>query len=500
MHVAGPSTFRNIIEAAVGDGNWRVSPPDASNQTWISVFNPSSPRPPEQGWKLHVSAATASATDVLRAVLPALLGEGVTFKVAQSPTVLDSLNHGDGGLSQVGKFVTIYPNDDEQAVRLAKRLDEATRGLRGPAIPSDRSLRPGSLVHYRYGGFAQRYLQTAMGQVLPALESPDGRLVPDRRLPAYLAPEWADDPFDAAAITTAPQPASPLIGDRYLRLTTIFRAPRGAVHLAIDLAHQRRCVLKQANRDATVTSDGSDARDRLRREAAVLSILAPDPRFPSMYELFEHEDSLYLAMEDVEGVTFESYLTRFVAPGRLPTDQQVAAWGRELALLFQAVHVRGLVYRDVKSPNLIVTPEGRFRLIDFEMAYGAPIEGRPFGYGTFGYMSPQQLAGVRPSITDDIYGVGALLYLAATGAEPSLGPDRQNLLVRPIQLLNPACSRRLRSVIQRCLDPEPSRRYASMHELERALHSVERAPSASVPGFGAEPGKGLGGVRQATVS
>jgi hypothetical protein len=486
MHAAGPSTFRNIIMAAVGDGDWRVSLPDAANGTWINVFNPSSPRPPEQGWKLHVSATSVSATDVLHAILPALFGEGVTFKIAQSPTVLDALNHGNGGLSQVGKFVTVYPNDDEQAVRLAKRLDEATRGLRGPAVPSDRSLRPGSLVHYRYGGFGQRYLQTPMGQVLPALEAPDGRLVPDRRLPTYLAPDWADDPFAAAAITTAPQPANPRIGDRYLRLTTLFRAPRGAVHLAIDLKSQRRCVLKQANRDAAIASDGSDACERLRREAAVLAMLAPDPRFPCVYELFEHEDALYLAMQDVEGVTFESYLTRFVASGRLPTDERVAAWGRELARLFQAVHDRGLVYRDVKSPNVIVTPEGQFRLIDFEMAYGPPIEGKPFGYGTIGYMSPQQLAGAPPSITDDIYGVGALLYMAATGAEPSLGPDRQNLLVRPIRLLNPACGRRLESVIRRCLDPEPGRRFASMRELEHALQDAERAPSAGVPVFGGE--------------
>jgi len=484
--MVGPTTFRSIIEAAVTPEDWWVSSPGAQVDTWITVRHSHSVRPPEQGWKLHVSSTTDCAGDVLRAVLPTLLDERAMFKVAQSPDVLSALNQGDGGLSQVGKFVTVYPVDDEQAVRLATRLDVATRGLRGPAIPSDRSLGPQSLVHYRYGGFGQRYLQTPTGEVLPALVSPDGELVPDRRLAAYRPPEWATDPFDAAAIVAAPPASQPLLANRYLLLTTLVRTPRGAVQLGIDLVQHRRCILKRADRDATTGPDGRDARERLHHEAAVLQKLSPDRRFPAVHDLFEHDGGLYLAMEDVEGLTFEAHLNSFLADGRLPSDGQVAAWGRELARLFGAVHAHGLIYRDVKSLNVIVTPQGRFRLIDFELAQAAGSESAAPGLGTPGYLSPQQFAGLPPSITDEVYGVGALLYLAATGAEPSLAPDRLNLLARPIRRLNPGCGTRLQRVIARCLHPDPNRRFQSMVALERALRRVEREGPPMPREFGAD--------------
>src|SRR2546421_227703 len=143
MSLTAESAFGGILTAACGDGGWHVSQPPA--QPWICVSHSLTGPPPEQGWKLHVSATSLSAQDVLQSVLPPLLDERVTFKVAQSPDVLELLNRGSVGLSQVGKFITVYPSDDVQAVRLAVRLDQATRGLRGPAVPSDRRLRPGSV-------------------------------------------------------------------------------------------------------------------------------------------------------------------------------------------------------------------------------------------------------------------------------------------------------------------------------------------------------------------
>src|SRR5688572_19024503 len=82
------------------------------------------------GWTLHLSAGLSSAEDVLRRSLPVLLAESAAFKLAASPDALAALNEGHGAYSQVGKFLTVYPNDDAQAVRLALALDEATRGLR----------------------------------------------------------------------------------------------------------------------------------------------------------------------------------------------------------------------------------------------------------------------------------------------------------------------------------------------------------------------------------
>ncbi|MDF2760711.1 MAG: uncharacterized protein K0S99_3346, partial [Thermomicrobiales bacterium] len=177
---------------------------------WLQVRNGRT-RCPEQGWKLHVSAGISSAEAVLRQTLPVLFAAEVEFKLAVSPIALAALNDGSGGLGQVGKFITVYPRDDAQLVTLAVALDEATRGLRGPRIPSDRPLRPGSLVHYRYGGSGDRIVQTPLGEVLPALVAPTGELVPDRRLPTYDSPPWAIDPLLEAGVAQDLPAPSPLI-------------------------------------------------------------------------------------------------------------------------------------------------------------------------------------------------------------------------------------------------------------------------------------------------
>ncbi|MGE5459866.1 MAG: hypothetical protein ACM3WR_04495, partial [Solirubrobacterales bacterium] len=122
--------FLDAVRAAVSNG-WRVSRPGGG--PWVGVRRSDS-KIPSQGWKLHVSATVGSAAEVLERTLPVLVAEGVAFKLAASPEVLAALNQGEGGLEQAGKFLTAYAADDEQAVRLAVALDEATRGLRGPRV------------------------------------------------------------------------------------------------------------------------------------------------------------------------------------------------------------------------------------------------------------------------------------------------------------------------------------------------------------------------------
>ena len=462
--------------AGVPGEQWRVSlDPDAK---WVQAAHAQAHTPP-QGWKLHVSATVLSAEAVLRRVLPVLLSEPGHFKAAPTSRALNALNEGRAGLSQIGKFLTVYPQDEAQAVRLAAALDEATRGLAGPRIPSDRPLAQGSLVHYRYGGFGGRRLRTPLGENLPAIVTPDGTIIPDTRGTAYDPPAWADDPFLAAGLSTVLPAPSPLVGGRYLRTTTLHQSPRGAVFLAVDTVASRPCVVKMARRAAAVGRDGRDAPDRLRHEAAVLAALAPDPRFPAPLTLETQDGELYLAMEDVEGETLEVVVGRRAKLGAFLTGNQVRAWALELADMLHTVHARGYVYRDLKSPNVVVALDGRLRLLDFELAHALSSTEPADGRGTRGYVSPQQARDETPDPADDVYGLGAVLYFMATGAEPSLAPHADALLERPLCLLNPALGPGLAAVIARCLAPERGQRFDSMAALSAALNALpEEAPTA----------------------
>ena len=422
-----------------------------------------------------MSAGWLTAEEVLDRSLPSILGEKADFKVAASVGQLAALNEGAGGLSQVGKFITIYPNDDLQAVRLASAIHEATKSLAGPRIPSDRPLQAGSLVHYRYGGFGDLQVRTPLGECLPAIKAPDGSLVPDRRRTAYEAPPWATDPFMAAGVA-AEQPVPPrTIGGRYAIVAWLHVSPRSHVCLCLDLSGPRACVVKR------VTDDGSGSLERLRNEYAVLSRLAPDPRFPSPFELFSDAGDLCLAMEDLDGRTLEEHLSALRERNVLPGVEQFVAWAIELAALLEAIHATGLVYGDLKAPNVIVGEDGRLRLLDFELAWSVGDE-RPLtlGRGTPGYMSPRQYAGHPATTADDVFSLGALLYLIATGAEPSFAPNPSALLDRPVELMNPALGRTVAAVIGRCLDPDPDGRptspTAAAAMVEEAARLDRKAP------------------------
>ena len=486
VEVPARDTLLPLIEAlcedaGAWDAGWQLDGGADAGRTWIQLRHAREVFP-VQGWKLHVSASAVSAHDVLRRALPVLLAAQARFKVAASLRALNGLNEGRGQLSQVGKFITVYPGDDAQAVRLAVALDDATHGLRGPAVPSDRALRPGSLVHYRYGGFTPRVMQTPLGEVVSVLVAPDGALEPDRREPVYQSPAWATDPFEAAGVAVAPPPPPALVAERYLVTGRLHRSARGEVLAAFDMEEARRCVLKQALRDAALSPDARDATDRLRREAETLRRLAPDPRFPAVYDLVERPEASILVMEEVAGRTLEQHVLGPKPSGCFLPEVRLRDWGRQLAAILQTIHDAGLVYRDLKSPNVIVTPEGRVRLLDFELAFDVAHDARPPAQGTRGYISPQQTAGQIPAPADDIYGLGALLFYMATGAEPSQAPHPLETWGRPVCLLNPAISPALELVIRRCLAPDPAQRFAAASDVGAALAADDvRVSVVSLP-------------------
>ena len=485
---AAPSSRRSsfltpIARACAGQG-WRA----AAHDEWIDVAH-NQAVVPEQGWKLHVSASVEAAAAVLARCLPVLAAEPTRFKVAASTERLGDLNLGEGGASQVGKFLTVYPSGDDQAVRLAIALDRATAGLGGPRIPSDRPLRPGSIVHYRYGSFSPRWLQTPLGEVVAAVVGPDGGAEPDRRTRVYAPPAWASagDPFEAAGVVERLPPTDLIVGGRYLEVKVLGSSPEVTVTLAADLEAGGARVLKRARRHAGATSADA-AVARLRHEADVLRRLsAVGAAVPAVHDLIEDGDGVVLVLEHVEGLTIEQCVARARARQGYLADAEITQWVEAAAGVLDRFHQLGMVYGDLKPPHVLIGPHGTVHLVDAESAWPAPAEVATTVAGTAGYASPQRLAGEPPAVTDDVYSMGAVLWLMVTGAEPSHAPDRRNLLARPLHLLRPGASPTLARLIEDCLDPDPARRPQSMPDLVARLGAAR--PRAATPAPPARPAR-----------
>lgn len=433
--------------------------------------------PPTQGWKIHVSATVTSAISVLTKALPVLSSEPIAFKIAASEEVLAELNEGHAGLSQIGKFLTIYPNNDAQAVRIATALSEATRGERGPRIPTDHALTDHSLVHYRYGGF----MPDAPGELFPSIHIADGTLVRDSRVPFYQQPNWVADPFSQAGVADTLQTASPLLAERYLLVANLEQSARGSVHLAVDLERAERCILKQARRDAVTDMHGRDARNRLTNEASILRRLIPHSGYPHVIGGFSLEGDEFLVLNDAGQQTLGSHLEMLKGKACLPPWSFVCEFGAKLAEILSVIHKQRVIHRDIKLSNILLSNSLDPCVIDFDISYQVGQSEAPYHFVSLGYSSPQQMEGLQPSVSDDIYALGAVLYGLTSGIDPSLAPDPNSLMKQDLARLNPTSPPRLNRIIAKCLERDPSKRFPDMPAVRDALAEMKKE-HASLPG------------------
>src|SRR5262249_1662229 len=157
-----------------------------------------------QGWKLHVSSIPLDAKQLLAVVAPLLIQWGCPFKFARDLKILAQLNEGGLGATQVGKFVTVYPEPTHDILELTSHLIHAQNGFRGPAVRTD--LRLGDVVYARYGGFNPVVGRDRLGNILLQVKRADGSLRPDSYSVPFILPDGIQNPFEGFPIRRSSPP------------------------------------------------------------------------------------------------------------------------------------------------------------------------------------------------------------------------------------------------------------------------------------------------------
>ena len=263
------------------------------------------------------------------------------------------------------------------------------------------------------------------------------------------------DPADLETLTPGTH-----IGN-YVVVDELGRGGMGVVYLAEDQRLGRRVALKSL--PASVASS-SELRQRLRREARAAATIS-HPGVAVVYALEEIDEHLFIASEYVSGETLRAVIGRGpIAPAR------VRVMALEIASALGAAHAAGVIHRDLKPENVLITSEGRIKIVDFGIAQ---IEGPEATrltragamLGTPAYMAPEQLLGGTVDARADLYAVGVVLSEMLTGRHPLRGGA------------SPHYTGPFAAVIERCLQGDPAKRYASARELEEALGGVARSTS-----------------------
>ncbi|MFD9307980.1 class III lanthionine synthetase LanKC [Streptomyces sp. NPDC060048] len=345
---------------------------------WLAL-RPVGAELPAQGWKIHVSATLDNAESLLTTVYEYCTARSIAFKFIPSRYLLHLRNAKYADRAASGKFITVYPADEGQCRRIAEDLDTALAGAAGPYILSD--LRWGSgPVHLRYGSFTLRHCYDEHGELVPAIQAPDGRLVPDRREPAFRPPEWLEPP-DFLAPHLAARSAVTLSGVPFTVERALHFSNGGGVYVGKDTRTGESVVLKEARPYAGLAADGADAVTRLHREQAALERLSGLDCVPAVRGTFTVGDHHFLVLEHLAGKPLNTYFARRHPLIEADPDPAELASYTEWALTIHrkvteavdAVHARGVVFNDLHLFNIMVaqdeaTGEPSVALLDFEAA------------------------------------------------------------------------------------------------------------------------------------
>ena len=278
--------------------------------------------------------------------------------------------------------------------------------------------------------------------------------------------------------------------DRYKIEAKLGEGGMGVVYKARDTHLDRVVAIKILPHDKVADPT---RKQRFVQEAKAASALN-HPGIVTIHDIRADAGIDFIVMEYVGGKTLDQMIP---ANGLRPT--QALHYAVEIAEALAKAHEAGIIHRDLKPANVIVTDEGRIKILDFGLAKlleeadssvdaatrTAPLTEMGMVVGTVAYMSPEQAEGRKVDGRSDIFSLGSVLYEMVTGRKPFTGESSLKVLTKvlnddpvPPRQLAASISSDVEKIILRCLRKDPARRYQTMADLKVALDDVEQESGA----------------------
>lgn len=378
---------------------------------WCSWVPDDSPVGSHPGWKIHISATLANASQTIDVVADRCGAAGVPFKHLSGSLFYMLMHHKHGPRTQAGKVCTLYPRSADQARSIMEQLADDLEGMAGPYVLTDRRFGESGVVYYRYGAHRGRDRVELDGTHTPMILDHSGDWVPDRREPAFRLPPGIADPF----IEEEPPPPTGdfMLNDRYRILGVMQHSNAGGSYRALDTQSGETVMIKEARGHNGLSWNGEDACTRLRREYATLhEVHAADPGLcPAPVDHFTAWENEYVAMEFVPGIRLSSWSAKRGVLQRLEVGEaEAAAYLRDVRDILDQVRDRlsrlhriGLGFGDLNLNNVLIDDAANVRLIDFEAA--ASVASSEVRVGTPGFAAPEGRAETLGEQDDYAYSV-----------------------------------------------------------------------------------------------
>ncbi|MBX5458154.1 MAG: substrate-binding domain-containing protein [Thermogemmatispora sp.] len=286
-----------------------------------------------------------------------------------------------------------------------------------------------------------------------------------------------------------------LLSGRYRIVDLVGKGGFGAVYKALDLrfSARRQVAIKEMGDALLSPSEKARALADFRQEADLL-VQLQHPNLPNVSDFFEEAGKAYLVMEFIEGKTLAKVLEERGGP---LDEATVMGWGLELCAVLHYLHTRSqaIIFRDMKPANIMLTPEGQLKLIDFGIAriFKSQVTRDTTLLGSQGYAPLEQYGRGQSDARSDIYALGATLYELLTGELPLDAPTRRinpDLFQSP-RALNPRLSAASETIILTAMAEDPAQRYQTAAAMYMALlaagFTTASGTGSSLPGLPAAP-------------
>ncbi len=267
---------------------------------------------------------------------------------------------------------------------------------------------------------------------------------------------------------------------RYELEKTLGRGAMGVVYLARDPIIDRRVALKTLRVDLDA-DHAEEFRERFVREARAAGRLN-HPGIVTVHDVGEDPETglMYIAMEHVEGQD----LKQILSTGHIFRPSEVARIAADVAIALDYAHSLGVVHRDVKPANIILTADGTAKITDFGIARletsNLTVDGQFIG--TPNFMSPEQITGKGIDGRSDLFSLGVVLFTLLTGQRPFGGDTMHEVTLRIVQEPSPIPSTvgaeipaAFNPIVLKCLEKNPEKRFQTGKELAKVLAALARS-------------------------
>ncbi|OFL47420.1 MULTISPECIES: lanthionine synthetase LanC family protein [unclassified Nosocomiicoccus] len=376
-------------------------------------YSPKKEKLPEHGWKIHVSASKHNNKEILSIVSKYCFDNNISFKFWLDDYIFELMNNKNAQRGSSGKFMTIYPRNNDEFFEHIKGLDMLLKNYVGPYILTDRRFNNNKVLYYRYG------------QILPKSKSaliygPDNQIFVDDRSPVFRIPTWVKDPFPIS-----PNNEPKYLGKKYKIEKAIRFTNAGGTYLALNLTNNEKVIIKEARPYTAEFGKNTDSEKMKKNEYKLLKYFQThftDNEFPKPIDIFKEWEHTYIVETYVPGVTVKEYLLNnsYFVKSRQGLDtfknylKEIFIIINKIIKLIKKVHKHNILINDISPENIILDEKLNPTIIDLDGAINLNEAGEKILIGTRGFHDEKD---VNLSVNRDYKSIG---YLAFNMLSPTI--------------------------------------------------------------------------------